>query len=84
MAAISAMRQHGLQVPRDVRVVSYDDINLAEHFHPPLSTVRQPIAAAGQALVQALLAQLAGEGSQSITLATTLVVRASSGEQRQA
>ena len=82
MAAISALRQHGRRVPSDVRVVSYDDIALAEHFHPPLSTVRQPIADAGRALVQALLAQLAGEGTQRITLPTTLVVRASCGGQR--
>lgn len=79
MTAVSALRQHGVRVPEDVRVVGYDDIALAEHFHPALSTVRQPIADAGQALVQALLAQLAGERSRSIALPTTLVVRASSG-----
>jgi DNA-binding LacI/PurR family transcriptional regulator len=79
MTAVSALRQHGVRVPDDVRVVGYDDVALAEHFHPPLSTVRQPIAEAGQALVQALLAQLAGERSSSILLPTTLVVRASSG-----
>jgi DNA-binding LacI/PurR family transcriptional regulator len=79
MTAVSALRQHGVRVPEDVRVVGYDDIALAEHFHPALSTVRQPIADAGQALVQALLAQLAGERSCSTALPTTLVVRASSG-----
>jgi len=66
-------------VPEDVRVVGYDDIALAEHFHPALSTVRQPIADAGQALVRSLLEQLAGVRSRSIALPTTLVVRASSG-----
>jgi len=79
MTLISALRQHGVQVPQDVRVVGYDDIALAAHFHPALSTVRQPMADAGQALVQALLAQLAGERRQSIQLPTTLVVRDSSG-----
>lgn len=79
MTAVSALRQHGVRVPEDVRVVGYDDIALAEHFHPALSTVRQPMADAGHALVQALLAQLAGERSQSIQLPTTLVVRSSSG-----
>jgi DNA-binding LacI/PurR family transcriptional regulator len=78
MTAVSALRQHGVRVPEDVRVVGYDDIALAEHFHPALSTVRQPIADAGQALVRLLLEQLAGERSRSIALATTLVVRASS------
>jgi len=78
MTVISALRQGGVRVPEDVRVVGYDDIALAEHFHPPLSTVRQPIADAGQALVQSLLSQLAGERGRSTVLATELVVRASS------
>ena len=84
MTAISALRQRGMRVPEDVRVVGYDDIALAEHFHPSLSTVRQPIADAGQALVQSLLSQLAGERRHSTQLATTLVVRDSSGAPRAA
>ncbi len=79
MTLISALRQQGRRVPEDVRVVGYDDITLAAHFHPSLTTVRQPIAEAGQALVRALLAQLAGETGQNILLDTTLVVRDSSG-----
>lgn len=78
MTLISSLRQAGLRLPEDVRVVGYDDIALAAHFHPPLSTVRQPIDAAGQALVRSLLSQLAGERVQSILLDTELVVRDSS------
>jgi DNA-binding LacI/PurR family transcriptional regulator len=52
---------------------------LAEHVHPPLSTVRQPIADARPALVQPLLSRLAGERCHSTQLATTLVMRDSSG-----
>ena len=54
------------------------DISLAAQFLPPLSTVRQPVDEAGQALVEALLSQLAGERVQARLLDTTLVVRASS------
>ena len=78
MTVISSLRQAGVRVPEDVRVVGYDDIALAAHFHPPLSTVCQPIADAGEALVTSLLAQLAGERGQSTQLTTTLVVRESS------
>jgi len=78
MTVISSLRQAGVRVPEDVRVVGYDDIALAAHFHPPLSTVCQPIADAGEALVTSLLAQLAGERCQSTQLSTTLVVRDSS------
>jgi DNA-binding LacI/PurR family transcriptional regulator len=78
MSVISALRQQGRRVPEDVRVVGYDDIALAAHFHPPLSTVRQPIAQAGQALVQLLMSQRAGERQRSTLLDTELVVRQSS------
>jgi DNA-binding LacI/PurR family transcriptional regulator len=69
-------------VPERVPVVGYDDIALAEHFHPPLTTVRQPIAAAGQWLVEALMSQLAGERVVPKLLPTELVVRQSSGAMR--
>lgn len=80
MTVIGALRQAGVRVPEDVRVVGYDDIALAAQFVPPLTTVRQPIDEAGQGLVRALLSQLAGERLQSIVLDTDLVVRASSGQ----
>jgi DNA-binding LacI/PurR family transcriptional regulator len=79
MALVSALHQRGRRVPQDVRVVGYDDITLAAHVHPPLTTVRQPMADAGQALVQSLLAQLGGAQGRSTVLPTTLVVRASCG-----
>ncbi len=79
MTAISALRRHGRRVPQDVAVVGYDDIPLAAHCHPPLSTVRQPMAEAGQALVEALLAQLAGARASPVVLDTQLILRASSG-----
>jgi DNA-binding LacI/PurR family transcriptional regulator len=78
MSAVAQLRRLGRRVPEDLRVVGYDDIGLAAHFQPPLSTVRQPIAQAGVALVEALLAQLAGTRSASTLLPTELVVRDSS------
>jgi len=78
MSVVSALRAQGRRVPEDVRVVGYDDITLAAHFHPPLTTVRQPIAEAGQALVTLLLDQLKGERQRSTLLSTELVVRDSS------
>jgi len=78
LTAITALRRLGKRVPEDVRVVGYDDIPVAQFFHPALSTVRQPMAEAGEQLVDALLAQLAGEPPRSRILETTLVVRESS------
>lgn len=78
MTAIGTLRRLGRDVPRDVKVVGYDDIALAAHVHPALSTVRQPLDLAGQALVHSLLAQLEGQPPQADLLATQLIVRDSS------
>jgi len=77
MTAISALRDLGLAVPGDVSVVGYDDVVLAAHFHPPITTVRQAIDAGGRALVTALLSFLDGVAPHSHTLPTELIVRAS-------
>ena len=77
MAAIGALRGHR-RVPQEVAVVGYDDVHLAEHFFPTLSTVRQPIDRAGKALVQSLLALIDGQRPEPVQLPTTLIERASS------
>lgn len=79
ITAISVLRRHGKRVPEDVAVVGYDDIALAAHYQPPLSTIRQPIDAAGKALVQALVAQLDGERAKPIDLPTALMHRGTTG-----
>jgi DNA-binding LacI/PurR family transcriptional regulator len=78
MTAISVLQSRGLRVPDDVAVVGYDDIDAAGHFHPPLTTVRQSIDAAGSLLVQALGKVMEGEVVEPQLTPTHLVVRASS------
>jgi DNA-binding LacI/PurR family transcriptional regulator len=78
MTAINVLRERGRAVPGDVSVVGFDDIALASYFHPPLSTVRQSIEDAGPAMVEALLAQIAGEAAPPRLMPTRLVVRDSS------
>ena len=78
MTVVSTLRRLGRRVPSDVLVAGYDDIELARHFHPPLTTVRQPIGDAGRMLIDQLLAQLSGARAQSQLLPTTLIVRDSS------
>lgn len=78
MTAINTLRTHGLEVPRQIAVVGYDDIELSTYFHPPLSTIRQPIRAAGRALVASLLELIEGRPAPSLQLPTQLMVRESS------
>jgi DNA-binding LacI/PurR family transcriptional regulator len=83
MGAINALRRLGRVVPDDVAVVGYDDILLAAHFHPTLTTIRQPLQASGAALVKTLLEHTAGHRPPAVLLPTELVVRDSSTRQVQ-
>ena len=78
VTAIALLTANGLRVPQDVAVVGYDDLALASHVHPTLSSVRQPMAEASVALVEAVLAAKAGAPATAVTLKTELVVRESS------
>lgn len=60
LGAIRAARQRGLRVPTDVSVVGFDDSPLIAFTDPPLSTIRQPVTAMGQAAVRALLEEIGG------------------------
>jgi DNA-binding LacI/PurR family transcriptional regulator len=77
LLATQALRAAGRSVPADVAVVGYDDMPLAAYCDPPLTTVHQPVAEAGVALVEALLAQLAGERPALRTMPVYLMRRAS-------
>jgi LacI family transcriptional regulator len=77
---LQAMRDAGVNVPADVAIVGFDDIPLAAHTEPPLTTVRQPLREMGSAAAVMLLSYFEGtpitETRQVIP--TTLLVRASS------
>ncbi|WP_327291446.1 LacI family DNA-binding transcriptional regulator [Streptomyces sp. NBC_01198] len=60
LGAIRAARRLGLSVPGDVSVVGFDDSPLIAFTDPPLTTIRQPVTAMGQAAVNALLEEIGG------------------------
>ncbi len=78
MTAINALRSSGRNVPQDLPVVGYDDVELARHLHPSLTTIRQSIDKAGITMVQLLERLVAGERVSPVQLPTELVVRESS------
>lgn len=80
LGALRGIREANLEVPRDLSVVGFDDVALAEHFDPPLTTVRLPARALGEAAGRILLDRLAGHAVATRTiLPTELIVRESTG-----
>ncbi|MFF6843376.1 LacI family DNA-binding transcriptional regulator [Streptomyces tanashiensis] len=77
--ALRALREAGLRVPEDVSVVGFDDLPMARHTEPPLTTVRQPMREMGRAAARLLLPGLDGEPipDEPVVLPTELVVRGS-------
>jgi DNA-binding LacI/PurR family transcriptional regulator len=74
--AMRALREAGRRVPLDISIVGFDDIPMAEHFDPPLTTVRLPARALGAAAGQALMDRVAGRRVAPRTLLPTeLIVR---------
>lgn len=77
LTAVQVLASRGLSVPGDVKVVGYDDLYLAQTSVPPLTTVRQNIAAGATHLVESLFKRIAGDATGSVILNPELIVRAS-------
>ena len=52
LGAISAAQKRGLVVGQDIAITGFDDIPPAEHSHPTLTTVRQPVYNIGRQIAR--------------------------------
>jgi DNA-binding LacI/PurR family transcriptional regulator len=77
IGAMRALEEKGLRVPEDVSVIGFDDIPAAALSHPPLTTIAQDYARAGELLVDALIGQINGARTEHKMLTPRLVVRRS-------
>lgn len=77
IAAMDAIREEGRRVPQDVAVVGYDDLSIAEHSNPPLTTIRQNIPLAGKLLAQNLIEHIQTGTVTNVSIPVELVVRKS-------
>jgi LacI family transcriptional regulator len=67
VGAIRAAAERGLSVPGDLSVVGFDDIMLAAHLQPGLTTLRQDKAGLGAAAARALLAMTSSPATEATT-----------------
>lgn len=77
MGAIKALSECGRRVPEDVLVVGYDDVSLAAHILPPLTTIRQDLARAAETILTLLFRRVEGHETRSVRIPLELVHRRS-------
>jgi DNA-binding LacI/PurR family transcriptional regulator len=83
MGALFACQRLGVDVPRDLSIVGFDDLPITATTWPPLSTVRVPALEMGRLVAHSVIGAVDGGrpiGSQLV--ATTFVARESEGRAR--
>ncbi len=79
IGAIRAIQEAGLRVPQDISVAGYDDIPVAAHLDPALTTVWQPRYEMGATAVRMIINKLSLESvsiPDQVLLTPRLVPRA--------
>jgi DNA-binding LacI/PurR family transcriptional regulator len=78
LGALHVIRAHGLNVPRDISVVGFDDLSIVSYICPPLTTIRQPKRQMGRTAMEILLKLFDGGNSKNaIKVQGELIVRES-------
>jgi LacI family transcriptional regulator len=77
IGAIQMIKNSGLQIPKDISIIGFDDIPIAQYLDPPLSTIHLPAFGLGWAAGDRLINLILGEGidRQNVLLDTELVIR---------
>ncbi|OAB46601.1 LacI family DNA-binding transcriptional regulator [Paenibacillus antarcticus] len=79
IGCIQALKTHGYEVPLDISVMGFDDIDIAQYYTPPLTTVRNQIAKQGIQAINHLVRLIQKKEQGTVhKLTSELVVRGSS------
>jgi LacI family transcriptional regulator len=77
--ALEAIAAHGLKIPKQIGIVGFDELPLADVFNPPLTIVRQPAYEVGRCAAELLLKRIE-DGTRPMTslkLLPELIIRKS-------
>jgi len=79
--AIRAIQEKGLKPGKDIAITGFDDTTMAEHSHPPLTTVNQPVYQIGSIVTEMLIQMIQGktQDNKQVLLEPSLVIRQSCG-----
>lgn len=80
ISVIKVARELGKEIPKDLKVVGYDDITFSSLISPSLTTIKQPIEQMGESVIQLLIDQMEQkEFSLENVLPITLIERETTG-----
>lgn len=84
VGAIRAAQEVDLRIPDDIAFVGFDDIPLANHRYPKLTTIRQPVYQFGFSAVETLidLIENGKEPTRHVMMGTELIIRDTCGASR--
>jgi LacI family transcriptional regulator len=79
LGLLSVFKQQGVKVGADISVVAFDDVGPLELFDPPLTAIRQPVAALGRRAVERVFTLIKGDTLAPVTelLPVELIIRSS-------
>jgi DNA-binding LacI/PurR family transcriptional regulator len=79
VGVINAIKDLGLQVPKDISVCGYDDSLLSNHYFPRITSVRQPAGELAESAVDKLLSLIDGQevGSFAMRFSPKLIIKES-------
>lgn len=75
-------RSRGIEIPRDLQLIGYDDIPIAKYLYPKLTTISQPLEQLGRYAANILLDKIEGIRNEElkIVLENKLIIRESTKE----
>jgi len=81
MGGMKALREKRFEIPRDISIAGFDDIEMASYFDPGLTTIHQPAYQMGRKAAELLLGILSGalKSPQQVLLKHQLIIRNSCG-----
>ena len=82
IGAMRALREAGKRIPEDISVVGFDDMPLAAHVSPALTTVQQNAETGAEGLVRGIVNLIKGEPVESTLMPPKLIIRESCGAKR--
>lgn len=81
LGAVKAISEHGLSIPGDVSIVSFDDNLYLDYLNPPVTRISQPIESISMVAVKMLMDRILGTNNSpgGILLQPSVVYRSSVG-----